>query len=180
MSPKGGGVGKRSWVVTLEDGQHAGVMERPWLGSRRVVVDGMEVGRQGAAALWLGGDTPFTIGSHHCYVHRTTNGITSRDELVVDGRLVTTGAEVAPDPPLPGWHWVFVLACAAMVPTGGAIGVLVGLPGAVGCRKIARNPNDSVAARVALCAMATLLAWGVYLVLATLALSALRAVGWTG
>ena len=65
---------------------------------------------------------------------------------------------------IPWWAWAFAAACIAIpiVAIGGAIPGALGAGGAGACVAIARNSKKSVGARLALCAVVTLVCWGAF------------------
>lgn len=76
-------------------------------------------------------------------------------------------------PPIPGWAWIFVVACALIpiVSLGGGIPAAIGCGGAAGCVAAARNPDQSVEMRVGICCGITVLCWGLFVGLLVLVVS---------
>ena len=73
-------------------------------------------------------------------------------------------------PRIPGWAWIFVVACVLIpiVTLGGAIPGALGGGGAFGCVVIARDASKPVATRVIFCAMVTGVCWSMVVVPAIL------------
>lgn len=157
---------KKSWIVQLEDGAHTVELSRAFWSSKRTVrVDGQPVFE--SRPRWdTGSDTPFQIGSHAAILHSRTNGFTFNFDLSIDGRSVTTGQPIAALLPMPKWAWLFVIVCAAIpvLTLGGAVPVLIGIGGAVGCMTVTRSSTRSTRAKVAWSIGITVAAWAVFLV----------------
>jgi hypothetical protein len=68
---------------------------------------------------------------------------------------------------LPKWSWAFCGACLAIpvVTLGGGIPAALGVGGASACASVAKKPDLSVAARVAIFGAVTAAAWGLLLAL---------------
>lgn len=75
--------------------------------------------------------------------------------------------EPVPKPPIPGWAWLFAVACGIIpvLTLGGAIPAAIGVGGAVGCVGVARNPSMPLGGRVALCVAITVGCWVLVIVL---------------
>ena len=155
----------RNWTVGLEDGSHTVEVDHRYLtGKRAIRVDGkplQRTARVSHALFDLGSTHPFMLGAHSCAVVIQTNGLTYLYDLLVDGRSQRTGKSVTPRRRVPQWAWGFIIACAAipLVALGGAVPAALGIGGALGCRRIARDTADTMAMRVALCAVVTALCW---------------------
>jgi len=72
-----------------------------------------------------------------------------------------------PKPRIPGWAWLFVVACGIIpfITLGGAIPGAIGGGGAFGCLAIARDPSNPVGVRVGICIGVTVLCWGLFAML---------------
>lgn len=70
-------------------------------------------------------------------------------------------------PPIPPWAWIFAAACGVIpvLTVGGAIPGAIGLGGAAAAVAVARNPEKSSGARVALCIGVTALCWVLFVAL---------------
>jgi hypothetical protein len=132
-------------------------------GREIVVVDGRELVN---AIKW-------SFRSEHKLPLGTTTGVLTVSmglggptvSLRVDGREVAplqTGKLVQAAGSSPPWAYPFALACVAIpiVTLGGAIPGGLGFGGAAACMSVARNHAMSVGARILLCALITLAAWG--------------------
>lgn len=154
----------KAWTVDLEDGRHTVELEHAYLAGKRVIfVDGQEVVRA-QSLLDFGSDHPIRIGTHPALVRISTNGLTFRYDLAVDGRSVETGKELTRRPPMPKWAWVFIVLCAAIpvVSLGGAVPVLIGIAGAGACSAVARRTVWPAPARAAACAVVALACWAIF------------------
>jgi len=62
---------------------------------------------------------------------------------------------------LPGWAWPFVALCLfiPVATLGGAIPIGLGLGGAMGAARLAKDPERPPRVRIILCAGITVLAW---------------------
>ncbi|HLN63834.1 MAG TPA: hypothetical protein VK464_20120 [Symbiobacteriaceae bacterium] len=83
-------MGKRTWSVTLSDGQHIFELDHGyWSGKRRISVDGQLVHEGGGfIKVWAAGARDqFTVGIHHCVVEVKPNFRTNNYDyaLWVDG-----------------------------------------------------------------------------------------------
>lgn len=156
---------KKEWIFELEDGQHTVELEHSYFSGKRVIrVDGnlLESSTKVQHALIdTGSEHKFNIGTHPCVVTISSNGITFKYDLIIDGRSVTTGQPAAASQPLPGWSWAFIIACGLIpvVALGGAIPAVLGIGGAFACTAIARNKSKSTGTRIALCVGVTVLVW---------------------
>ena len=157
---------KKTWTVQLEDGSHTVELSRSvWSGKRIVRVDGQTV-FENRPRLDTGRDDAFQIGSHAAVLHSRTNGFTYNFDLSIDGRSVTTGQPVAALLPMPKWAWLYVIVCAVIpvLTLGGAVPVLIGIGGAVGCISVTRSSTRSNRAKVAWSIGITVAAWAAFLV----------------
>lgn len=66
---------------------------------------------------------------------------------------------------LPGWAWIFMIACGAIpvISLGGAIPMAIGFASVAGCRQIAIDSKQPLATRVAVCLGITILAWAAFI-----------------
>ncbi|MCL2049702.1 MAG: hypothetical protein FWG87_13365 [Defluviitaleaceae bacterium] len=76
-------------------------------------------------------------------------------DISVDDVLIRSGE---PYIRLPKWSMIFIVACLIMVFLGGALPAMFGMGGMVICANIAKM-NRSVAERVTLCAIVTIVTW---------------------
>lgn len=159
------------WDVRVGDRQHAVEMNiSTWTGGISITVDGRATETEKRRGRVRG----FSVAGHPATVTtRATFGATA-------ATLEVEGAEVRdlspPTEPIPGWAWLFVVACIAIpvVSRGGAIPAGIGAAGAAGCVSVARKAVRPVAVRAGICGAITAGAWGVFIGFAVLVARALR------
>ncbi len=152
---------QKRWTLQLEDGPHTVTLDRStWTGRGTVTLDGQRVPFPNNL-FDLYRVIPLSLPGHDAEVHVRSNGLTYTDDLVVDGRSVTTGQAVATPLPLPGWAWIFIGACLSMlcVFLGGPVPAVCAFGGAAACAVLARDARRPTNVRVALCLAVTVLAW---------------------
>jgi hypothetical protein len=92
----------------------------------------------------------------------------------IDTKASSTPTTPSTDkPPIPGWAWLFVVACGLIpiVSLGGGIPAALGCGGAAACVGVARNPAQSLEVRIGLCCGITVLCWGLFVGLLVLVFS---------
>lgn len=165
-------MGRKRWTIRLEDVPHSvEIDDGYWSGKRTIRVDGEPVVHERKFFRLWPFDTPFKLAEHVCAIRTSTNGITYSYDLIVDGRSQTTGAIAGPMAPLPKWTWLFIIACGALIGVGGMLGAIIGVLGAIGCQRIARDRDIGALLRPVLCGMVTALAWGTHAVVSVALIS---------
>lgn len=166
---------KRIWTVEAADGTHRIELEHNYVWGHRVIrVDQQVVYQSGARLFDKGSSHQIQIGDQTGRIEITSNGFSFRYDLIFNDRSVTTGEMVAERAPAPPWAWLFVIACGALVPLGGAIGAVLGLAGARLCYRISQNAERTVGARVLQSVGVTAGAWIAWMVLGTVLAVLLR------
>jgi hypothetical protein len=158
-------------TITGADGPHTVTLDRSaWTSNTAITLDGQAVPTPRPAMFDLHRVYPLPVPGRQAAIHIRSNGFTYQDDLVVDGQSAVTGRAVAAPLPMPGWAWVFVIACGILFFVGGAIGGAIGIGGALFCATQARNAARPVAARVGLCVAGMIGAWVLYGVVITVLL----------
>jgi hypothetical protein len=152
---------QRTWTVELDGQRHSVELESTFGPRWSVKVDGVLVAEQKPGMFTRDFSILLDIAGHPASVRVQTGfGVVAHD-LLVDGRSVSTGKEAARLAPMPPWAWIFIVACGIIpiISLGGAIPAAIGFGGAAGCAGIARNANQPVATRVALCVVVVAVCW---------------------
>lgn len=109
------------------------------------------------------------VGLDHEFVFENTpihlvvlNG--NKADLAVNGVYLDSGKPYEPLKKMPGWAWVFIIACMLIpvVALGGALPFIIGFGGAVINARIASNER-STAQKIAISVITTAVCWGLYL-----------------
>lgn len=153
---------KKTWQVNIDGVPHNIEYQYGGLASKRtVLVDGAPVVQAGGKIFESGSDFPFLVGNHWCGVHVRPGFFRNNIDLSLDGNSTNTGRPVSLLQPIPGWAWVFAVACGAIpvVSLGGAIPMVLGVGGAFGCVAVARDPGRPESERLGICVAITAAAW---------------------
>jgi len=155
---------KKSWSFELEDGRHTVQLEQGYFSAtRKVRLDDRLLDKEVKVKRnWLGeGEYEFNVNSHTGNVVVRNNVLTYTYDLAIDGNSVTTGKSLTALPPIPGWTWLFVIACGVipLIALGGALPIVLGFGGAAGCIVTARDTSKTMGVRVAICVGITVLVW---------------------
>ena len=155
----------KSWIVQIEDGTHTVELTKKWFGGKRTIrVDGQIVDEYKPTWLDTGSDDVFPMGKHEGIIHSRPNGFTTSYDLSIDGISVQTGKATTRLKSMPKWAWAFIVACVIIpvITLGGAIPIVIGLSGAVGCAVISRHPTRSNRSKALRMLGVTALSWGLF------------------
>jgi hypothetical protein len=101
--------------------------------------------------------------SAHCV--KCDRPLSEKDEYCPHCKQKNPDAKVRTFSSLPGWGWVFVVACGVIpvITLGGAVPALLGIGGAAVCATLSKRPNWPTPRRVLACAGVTVGAWFLFL-----------------
>jgi hypothetical protein len=159
---------QRIWTFQLEDGSsHTVQLEHGYFSGKREIYLDNEFILEDKKMIDTGSAHSFQINGHICTVHIRTTGFSFKYDCTIDNRSVETGQEVLPPLPLPGWAWIFIIACGIIpiLTLGGAIPAVIGVGGAFFCASVAKDSSKETGTRVAICSGITILCWIIVLVL---------------
>jgi hypothetical protein len=156
---------KNVWQIWL-DGQVNEVRVKSGIlgGVSSILVNGMSIPKKSGIAASIPGSViehPFMLGRYPATIRQKVGLWQTTYDVVVNGYSIENQAMALPITLMPGWAWIFVVACLAVpvVTLGGAIPAILGLFGASGVGWSARHESMNVGTRVALCVGITVLAW---------------------
>ncbi len=121
--------------------------------------------QHGAASAWFGVEEDFSFGIDGVQYVLVVRRRVMR--LVANGRYLDNGQPFIPARHTPKWLWVFLVLdiLVAVVSLGGALPILISLGAIALSAVIARSRMRSTLAKVLLCVLVTLAAWGLWILL---------------
>ena len=156
---------EKHWSIPENDVVHdVSLTISTWTGKTTLTVDGTETTLpRKAMRNFTGTDYPVLIGGRECQLRIAG----SKADIAVDGYFSDSGKPYTPLGKVPWWGWVFAVLCfmVPIVSRGGALPVLIGLLGAMGCTKVSVSPDLSVPFRVLCCLGITVLVWIAFIAL---------------
>lgn len=153
---------KKNWTFQLEDGtSHTVRLEHgQFSGKREIYLDDKPVVKE-KKIFDTGSSHSFPINDQTCTVVIKATGFGAKYDCLIGKRSVVTGKEVLPQLPLPGWAWVFIVACGIIpiLTIGGAIPTILGVGGAFYCASVSRDSSKKTGTRVAVCLGTAIACW---------------------
>lgn len=149
----------QQWLINV-NGMNYQVEFRPsqWSGNHQLFVNGQQIPLQKVFfQAFVGMDQAVNIGGKECRLVM----LGSKADLAVDGVYIGSQKPYAPRKGMPWWSWIFVAACVAIpiVSLGGALPMVLGVLGALGCVRTAISPSMKMPAKLLSCVGITALCW---------------------
>ncbi len=133
-----------------------------WSGKHKLTVngEGIKLDRKPFQS-FTGLDQPINLGGKEVRFVLIGN----KADIAIDGKYLSNGKAYLPLKSIPGWVWIFVVACA-LIPIaahGGAIPALLGVAGAIAVLRVAILPKLKSGIKLLIYFCITIVDWAIFI-----------------
>nr|WP_319489335.1 hypothetical protein [uncultured Caproiciproducens sp.] len=133
-----------------------------WSGKHKLTVNGEEIKLDRKPFQSFAGlDQPINFGGKEARFVLIGNKV----DIAIDGKYLSSRKAYMPLKSIPGWVWIFVVACALIpiVALGGAIPALLGVAGAIAILRVAILPKMKTGIKLFIYFFITIVDWAVFI-----------------